>query len=371
MELSATEKVTEKEAAKVCSQLAGKFGNDRQSDLLGKLQAEYHKNRGYLLEYQMTLKTLFQDLDEQTSFLEMSMKRIDVSAKYHGTVVKFKELLSILEENERVQSQLLNDKDKELLKISLPIRSAKDSCQNPGEQTLGGKNERSDGVYENFQRFETEPSLEKQAGRQRRTDGYKNTGGSASKDAEIMRPEEVEQLSRHFRSKIAEARKEADETANMQSFHAIMREVLDYRKWFEFQLECQKTGEKKKELTDRVFFTFSGGEKAMAMYVPLFSAVVAKYAGARGDAPRLISLDEAFAGVDEMNIRDMFRLMVEFDFNFMINSQILWGDYETVPALAIYQLVRPENAKFVTVIRYTWNGTVRQMTTKKDVNQTE
>ena len=120
MELSATEKETEKEAAKVCSQLAGKFGNDRQSDLLGKLQAEYHKNRGYLLEYQMTLKTLFQDLDEQTSFLEMSMKRIDVSAKYHGTVVKFKELLSILEENERVQSQLLNDKDKELFEIRLP-----------------------------------------------------------------------------------------------------------------------------------------------------------------------------------------------------------------------------------------------------------
>ena len=112
--------MTEKEAAKVCSQLAGKFGNDRQSDLLGKLQAEYHKNRGYLLEYQMTLKTLFQDLDEQTSFLEMSMKRIDVSAKYHGTVVKFKELLSILEENERLQSQLLNDKDKELFEIRLP-----------------------------------------------------------------------------------------------------------------------------------------------------------------------------------------------------------------------------------------------------------
>ena len=108
-------------------------------------------------------------------------------------------------------------------------------------------------------------------------------------------------------------------------------------------MECQKTGEKKRELTDRVFFTFSGGEKAMSMYVPLFSAVVAKYAGARQDAPYLISLDEAFAGVDEMNIRDMFRLMVKFDFNFMINSQILWGDYDTVPALAIYQLVRPEN----------------------------
>ena len=105
-----------------------------------------------------------------------------------------------------------------------------------------------------------------------------------------MREEEVESLSRHFRSKIEEARKISGDMGSVQSFHATMREVLDYRKWFEFQLECQKTGEKKKELTDRVFFTFSGGEKAMAMYVPLFSAVVAKYAGARPDAPKLILL---------------------------------------------------------------------------------
>ena len=186
------------------------------------------------------------------------------------------------------------------------------------------------------------------------------------KDVEIMREEEVESLSRHFRSKIEEARKISGDMGSVQSFHATMREVLDYRKWFEFQLECQKTGEKKKELTDRVFFTFSGGEKAMAMYVPLFSAVVAKYAGARPDAPKLISLDEAFAGVDETNIRDMFRLMVEFEFNFMINSQILWGDYDTVPGLAIYQLIRPENAKFVSVIRYIWNGKVKVMLTGEE-----
>ena len=91
-----------------------------------------------------------------------------------------------------------------------------------------------------------------------------------------MRTEEIEMLSRHFRSKIEEARKNPGDMGAVQSFHATMREVLDYRKWFEFQLECQKTGEKKKELTDRVFFTFSGGEKAMAMYVPLFSAVGCK-----------------------------------------------------------------------------------------------
>ncbi len=66
-----------------------------------------------------------------------------------------------------------------------------------------------------------------------------------------------------------------------------------------------------------------------------------------------------------MNIRDMFRLMVEFEFNFMINSQILWGDYDTVPGLAISQLVRPENAKFVTVIRYIWNGKKKMLAGKE------
>ena len=63
------------------------------------------------------------------------------------------------------------------------------------------------------------------------------------------------------------------------------------------------------------------------------------------------------------DLRMMFRLMVEFEFNFMINSQILWGDYDTVPGLAIYQLIRPENAKFVSVIRYIWNGKVKTMVT--------
>ena len=287
------------QARKVCRMFAGGFGNKKQSDLFGNLQEIYHQNRGYLLDYQITLLSLFGDLDEDSLFYEKSVKRIDISAKYRGISVTFKELIRKLTEDAESLSALLNERDRELLQ----------------------------------------------------------------KDAEIMREEEVESLSRHFRSKIEEARKISGETGAVQSFHATMREVLDYRKWFEFQLECQKTGEKKRELTDRVFFTFSGGEKAMSMYVPLFSAVVAKYAGANEDAPRLISLDEAFAGVDETNIRDMFRLMVEFEFNFMINSQILWGDYDTVPGLAIYQLIRPENAKFVSVIRYIWNGKKKIMTT--------
>ena len=126
-------------------------------------------------------------------------------------------------------------------------------------------------------------------------------------EGSLMKESDLNKLSEHFRSKIAEARRIQDDLGKNQSFHSIMREILDYRKWFEFKLYYKKTGQNKKELTNNAFYQFSGGEKAMAMYVPLFSAVFARYEGARMDCPRLISLDEAFAGVDEKNIRDMFR----------------------------------------------------------------
>ena len=184
--------------------------------------------------------------------------------------------------------------------------------------------------------------------------------GLLKRDAHLLNPEDFEKLSKHFRSKVEQARRNANDSAGV-SFYQVMKDTLDYRKWFEFQLFSQKNNERRKELTNSVFGTFSGGEKAMSMYVPLFSAVVAKYQGGRSDAPRLISLDEAFAGVDSRNIRDMFRLMSEFEFDFIINSQVLWGDSNTLDALAIYQLIRPENAKFVSVMPYLWNGYVKKL----------
>lgn len=93
------------------------------------------------------------------------------------------------------------------------------------------------------------------------------------------------------------------------------------------------------------------------MYVPLFAAVNAQYRKSDYDEhPRIIALDEAFAGVDDKNISSMFELVQELDFDYIMNSQSLWGCYETVKAIKIAELYRPMNAQVVTVIRYTWNG---------------
>jgi hypothetical protein len=360
-------------AGKIVSFLSESVGGKKQEELHDKLQEVFHQYKGYLAEYQLMLEVKFEELKEKYEDIPVRITRLDIKAKYRGMGVPFQKLLRRLTEDAEELKRLLSDKDRELFE---------DILANTISKKIRGKIHASKRWVETMNQLME--SMNTSSGlklslkwKSRRAQKEEELDTSAlvellQKDVEIMRPEEVEKMSLHFRSKITEARKLSEDSGGVQSFHMIMKEILDYRKWFEFQLECQKTGEKKKELTDRVFFTFSGGEKAMAMYVPLFSAVVAKYSGARKDAPRLISLDEAFAGVDETNIKDMFRLMVEFEFNFMINSQILWGDYETVPSVAIYQLVRPENARFVTVIPYKWNGILREMVKKtEDVIGTE
>ena len=178
-----------------------------------------------------------------------------------------------------------------------------------------------------------------------------------NRDKELMTTEDIEKISAHFRNKIYTVKQMAEENGEILSYADLVREALDYRKWFEFKMFYYRNGENKKELTNGAFNRFSGGEKAMAMYVPLFAAVNAQYKKAEhDDLPRMIALDEAFAGVDDKNISSMFELVRKFDFDYIMNSQVLWGCYASVPFLRIAELLRPANSQVVTVIYYLWNG---------------
>ena len=145
---------------------------------------------------------------------------------------------------------------------------------------------------------------------------------------------------------------------------------MDYRSWFTFELLYQRKGDTLKSLTDKVFSKFSGGERAKSMYIPLFASCYAKLNLAREDALRIIALDEAFAGVDEDNIREMFGILKYLDIDFVINSQVLWGDYDTIDDLSICELIRPRNSSVVTVERYRWNGKYKEIiNNRKEYNQ--
>lgn len=180
-------------------------------------------------------------------------------------------------------------------------------------------------------------------------------------DSGLLKQEDIKKVATHFRTKFKIAEKEFREKGAVVPFYNIIKETLDYRKWFEFQFMHRKAGEQSKELTNNAFFKLSGGEKAMAMYIPLFAAVCARYQSARKDCLRIISLDEAFAGVDDNNIRDMFRILTELELEYVINSQVLWGEYDTVPDLSICELINDVNNKIVSVIRYHWDGKKRNL----------
>jgi uncharacterized protein YPO0396 len=179
------------------------------------------------------------------------------------------------------------------------------------------------------------------------------------RDSHRLREDEIDAMIRHFRSQIGYAKQTAQ--SEKESLRKHLYEVLDYRNWFQFELKYRK-GEQTgyRPLTDSRFNVLSGGEKAMAMYIPLFAATWSRYSDARADAPKLISLDEAFAGVDEENMRDMFQLLTEMGFDYMMTSQVLWGCYDTVPRLAIYEIYRPKDVDFVTLFHYRWNGKMKE-----------
>ncbi|MDN0044079.1 DUF2397 family protein [Mediterraneibacter glycyrrhizinilyticus] len=349
-------------AEKLRSLLAGECRDMDKEQIIRSLNQVYFENRGFLTDYQIMQTELFEELDREAQKGDPSAKRLDIAARYQGVRIPFGRLLTHLAEEIAELKDLIKAGDRELFEdilantVSRKIRGKINSSNAWVEKmnSLMGAMNTSSGLKLNLRwrsrTAETEDQLD-----------TKELVELLKKDYRLMREDEAAKLSAHFRSKVEEARRHARDSGGMISFYQVMKETLDYRKWFEFQLFFQKGGERVKELTNSVFGTFSGGEKAMAMYVPLFSAVVAKYQGGRPDAPRLISLDEAFAGVDNRNIRDMFRLMAEFEFDFIINSQVLWGDCDTLDALAIYQLLRPENAKFVTVMPYLWNGHARVM----------
>lgn len=343
-------------------------GGNRIRDDFGKiLQDSYHQNRASLTEYNLKLDYIF---DKETEFtqdaeinnLKNRRKRLDLIARVNGKDVSFKVLQDYIEQSVEENEKLLKESDRQLFEDILANTVGKKIRARiyHGEQWVKKMN----GLMESMN---TSSGLSfslswksRRAETEEQIDTVKLVELLKS-DSKLLSEVQMDSLATHFRSKIAEARKSQEDNNTNQTFHTLMREILDYRKWFEFQLSYTKIGETKKELTNNAFFRFSGGEKGMAMYVPLFSSVYARYDGARKDAPRIISLDEAFAGVDENNIKDMFRLVEELQLSYIINSQVLWGDYDTIPSLAICELIRPNNADFVTVIRYEWNGKIKKI----------
>jgi uncharacterized protein YPO0396 len=133
--------------------------------------------------------------------------------------------------------------------------------------------------------------------------------------------------------------------------------ALDYRNWHEFVIKRLQDGQWRPATGPA-----SGGERALVASVPLFAAASAHYKSAGNPyAPRLVALDEAFAGVDDDSRAKCLGLLATFDMDVVMTSEREWGCYPQVPGLAICQLSRRDGVDAVLVTPWQWDGRQRIM----------
>lgn len=335
-----------------------------KSNYYENLVEKFQNSNENLLDYNLSLVQIFvkeiESKEDEIKELEQTRIRNDVTCFVNGKKVNLKYLNKYIEETMEETKNLVDDEDRHLFeeiligavgrKIRERIYAAKSWVESMNKlmKSLNTSSGLSFSLNWKPKLATSEDEMD-----------IREIVDILNSEAGLLKSSDIKKVATHFRTKFARAEKEFKEKGEIVPFYNIIKDQLDYREWFEFQFMHKKANEQSKELTNNAFFKLSGGEKAMAMYIPLFASVCARYQSARKDCLRIISLDEAFAGVDDNNIRDMFRILNELDLEYVINSQVLWGEYDTVPSLSICELISDVNQKIVSVMRYHWNGKKR------------
>ena len=179
---------------------------------------------------------------------------------------------------------------------------------------------------------------------------------------ELWTPVERAAVATFLQGRIA-AEQSADESG---SWRDHLARALDYRRWHRFVIERQQEGQWRR-LNKTTYGTGSGGEKALALTLPRFAAAAAHYRGASPLAPRLVMLDEAFAGIDPTMRAQCLGVLAQFDLDVVMTSELEWGCYATVPALAIYHLTTLPGLDAVASTRWLWNGREKRQTDHPDI----
>ncbi len=152
---------------------------------------------------------------------------------------------------------------------------------------------------------------------------------------------------------------QARDAAGERSLQERLLEVLDYRRWHRFQVKHREPGRPWAPLTRKAHGAGSGGKKAVMLHLPLFAAAAAFYDSAGPSAPRLVALDEAFAGIDRPTRGKLMGLLAEFDLDFVMTSFEEWGFYAELDGLSTYHLSREPGHRGVHAEWFLWDGKER------------
>jgi hypothetical protein len=172
------------------------------------------------------------------------------------------------------------------------------------------------------------------------------------KDPARLGPVQLTTLRRHFAGRIKAARATGPE----RPYRELLGEVLDYRRWRVFAFTLHRPGGGSEALTRARHSQLSGGEQSVSLHLPLFAAANALFGSARPDAPRLLGLDEAFAGVDDTGRGELMALAKQFDLDLFMTGYDLWATHAAVTGAAHYDLSHSAVEHTVSAVLLVWDG---------------
>ena len=140
------------------------------------------------------------------------------------------------------------------------------------------------------------------------------------------------------------------------TYREVLAAVLDYRSWHAFELQLLSPGSPAQRLTRKKHSEMSGGEKSAAIHMPLFAAANALYLSSKPTCPRMVALDEAFAGIDDKFKPELLGLTVKFDLDLFMTGHDLWVNYPTVPLIAHYDMQHDKAAHALSTLLVLWDG---------------
>ncbi|WP_027497071.1 TIGR02680 family protein [Rhodococcus sp. JG-3] len=183
-------------------------------------------------------------------------------------------------------------------------------------------------------------------------DGARAVSKLLDRDASALSQDDLAAMRAHFASEIRIARAAHPE----RSYPEILSATLDYRRWRVFAFTLISGDGNEDRLTVARHSALSGGEQSVSLHLPLFAAAHVMLSSADPHSPRLLALDEAFAGVDDNGRSELLGLSVQFDLDLFMTGYDLWITYADVPGCAHYDLAHSTAENTVSAALLVWEN---------------
>jgi uncharacterized protein (TIGR02680 family) len=188
-------------------------------------------------------------------------------------------------------------------------------------------------------------------------DAVKSARALLLRDPADLNDDETAALQSFVRARVDQARAELEANA---PWEARLRESLDYRSWHRFSMQiAHRDWDGFQPATAARLQRLSTGERSIALHLPMIASIATHYADESGDpsgCPRLILLDELFAGVDPANRSQLFGTFTSWGLDAVLTSDHEWCQYASLDGIAIHHLHPPSGDEPVTSTRFTWDG---------------